>query len=90
MSLTELLESAQFVVDAQGNKKAIIFDYPVWQAAISLLERLENFEAQLAAEELEEAEDVQAILEIEARIARGEEPVRDWAEFEAELDELSA
>lgn len=90
MSLAELLESAQFVVDNQGNKKAVMFDFATWQAALPLLERLEDLETQLATEELEEAKDIQAVLEIEARIARGEEPIRDWDEFEAELDELSA
>lgn len=39
-------------------------------------------------EVMEEADDIRAIDEIEARIASGKVRVRDWAEFEAELDAL--
>jgi len=40
------------------------------------------------AEVMEEADDIRAIDEIEARIATGKVRIRDWAEFEAELDAL--
>jgi hypothetical protein len=50
-------------------------------------ERLEEFAAGWDA--VEEAADVRAVDEIEARIARGEERLRDWAEVDAELDSLS-
>jgi len=83
MNVTELIESAQFVIDAGGNKKAVLLDFSAWQAMLPLLKHLETLE-------LEEIEDVQVVREIEARIAQGEETMRDWAEFEAELDELSA
>ena len=82
MSVIEIVESAQFVVDAEGNKKAVQLDWDTWESLLQLLEGLER--------ELEEIEDVRTVQEIEARIAKGEEPIRDWAEFEAELDELSA
>jgi predicted DNA-binding protein len=39
-------------------------------------------------EAIEEAEDIRLADEVESRIARGEESFRDWAEVEAELDEL--
>ncbi|MDP2935678.1 MAG: hypothetical protein Q8O86_04220 [Dehalococcoidia bacterium] len=39
-------------------------------------------------EVMEEADDIRAIDEIEARIASGKVRVRDWAEFEAEMDAL--
>ena len=40
------------------------------------------------AEVMEEADDVRAVAEIEARIAAGEEKVTDWAK--ADLDDLPA
>jgi hypothetical protein len=49
-------------------------------------ERLEEFAAGWDA--VEEADDVRAVDEIEARIVRGEEKLRDWAEVDAELDAL--
>jgi hypothetical protein len=82
MSVTDIVGSAQFVIDAEGNKKAVQLDWATWQSLVQLLENLER--------ELEEIDDVRAVQEIEARITKGEEPIRDWAEFEAELDELSA
>lgn len=42
--------------------------------------------AEYISEAMEQADDVRAIEEIEARIAAGEEAVLDWADVEAELD----
>jgi len=42
------------------------------------------------AETWEETDDVRAVEEIEARIAAGQEPIYDWSEVEAELDEVPA
>jgi hypothetical protein len=81
MSLTELLESAQFVVDAQGNKKAVMFDFALWPELLQLLQQLE---------ELEEVEDIKAVREIEARIAAGKEPVYSHEEVWAEIDKLES
>ncbi|MBI4506573.1 MAG: hypothetical protein HY691_13640 [Chloroflexi bacterium] len=47
---------------------------------------LEEFAAGLDL--LEEAEDLRVVREIEARIERGEEPLRDWEDVKAELDDL--
>ena len=47
---------------------------------------LEEFAAGLDV--LEEAEDVRAVREIEARLDRGEEPVFAWEDVRAELDGL--
>ena len=44
MSLTELLQKAKFVVDAEGNKKAIVFDFAIWGELLALLEDLEDAE----------------------------------------------
>jgi predicted DNA-binding protein len=49
-------------------------------------ERLEEFAAGWDA--IEEAEDVRAADEVEARIALGEERLRDWSEIDAELGQL--
>jgi predicted DNA-binding protein len=48
--------------------------------------RLEEFAPDWEA--IEGAEDLRAAEEVEARIARGEEGLRDWAEVDAELDTL--
>ena len=42
MSVTELLQSARFVVDAEGNKKAVIVDYDIWEELLTILEDLED------------------------------------------------
>ena len=42
MSVTELLESAQFVVDAEGHKKAVMVDLKVWEELLTMLEDVED------------------------------------------------
>ena len=44
MLIAELLQSAQFVVDAGGNKKAVVLDYSIWEELLTLLEDLEDIE----------------------------------------------
>ena len=44
MSVTKLLERAQFLVDTKGRKKAVVFDYAVWEELLTLLEDLEDAE----------------------------------------------
>ncbi|VAW36121.1 hypothetical protein MNBD_CHLOROFLEXI01-3864 [hydrothermal vent metagenome] len=44
MTVTELLEAAQFLVDTDGKRKAVLFDYPVWEELLTLLEDLEDAE----------------------------------------------
>jgi hypothetical protein len=44
MSVIELLQMAQFVVDANGNKKAVVLDYTVWEELLTLLEDGEDAE----------------------------------------------
>ncbi len=44
MSVTELLQAAQFVVDASGNKKAVVLDCTVWEELLTLLEDREDAE----------------------------------------------
>jgi hypothetical protein len=42
MSTTDLLRSVQFLVDTDGNKKAVVLDYPVWEELLTQLEDLED------------------------------------------------
>ena len=44
MSLIERLQTAQFLVDASGNKKAVVLDCAAWEALLTLLEDLEDAE----------------------------------------------
>jgi hypothetical protein len=78
MTVTELLESVQFVVDTEGNKKAVLLDFAIWQEVLQLLM------------EMEEEDDVQAVKEIEARLAAREERVYSHEEVWAEIEELEA
>jgi hypothetical protein len=50
MSVTELIEAAEFLIDAQGNKKAVQVDLAVWEEIVTLLEQMEkDLQAELAA-----------------------------------------
>jgi hypothetical protein len=42
MTVTELLEKAQFLVDTTGKKKAVLLDYKIWEEFLTLLEDLED------------------------------------------------
>ena len=42
MSVPELLQKAQFVVDAVGEKKSVLLDYATWEALLTLLEDIEE------------------------------------------------
>jgi hypothetical protein len=42
MSTAELLRSVQFLVDASGNKKAVLLDYSVWKELLTHMEDLED------------------------------------------------
>jgi hypothetical protein len=44
MGVTELLKAAQFLVDANGNKKAVMLDFTIWEELLTLLEDLEDAE----------------------------------------------
>jgi len=42
MSITELIQTAQFLVDVAGNKKAVVLDYDRWEELLDLLVDLED------------------------------------------------
>ncbi len=44
MSVIDLLQKAQFVVDVHGNKRAVLLDYASWEELLILLEDLEDSE----------------------------------------------
>lgn len=44
MSVSEVLQQAQFLVDAEGNRKAVVFDYNVWEELLTFLEDWEDAE----------------------------------------------
>ncbi len=44
MSVYELLQRSQFVVDASGKKKSVVLDYAVWEELLVLLEDFEDAE----------------------------------------------
>jgi len=46
MTVAELTNKARFVIDAQGNRQAILLDLPVWEEIVALLEEIEEMEAE--------------------------------------------
>lgn len=42
MSVAKLLETAQFLVDAGGVRKAVVLDYASWEGLLTQLEDLED------------------------------------------------
>jgi hypothetical protein len=42
MRVAELLETAQFLVDTNGNRKAVVLDYARWEAMLTILEDMED------------------------------------------------
>lgn len=44
MSAIGMLQAAEFVVDAHGNRRAVLLDYKVWEELLTLLEDLGDME----------------------------------------------
>lgn len=42
MTITDLITSAQFVVDNQGRKRAVLLDLTAWEEVVARLSNLEN------------------------------------------------
>jgi hypothetical protein len=75
MTVTEILQSVQFMVDRDGKPTAVVLDISAWEAFLSILT---------------DSEDVQLVRE-RMKNWRTKEGWTRWEEFEAELeaDELS-
>ena len=54
MSVTELLQSARFVVGADGEKQAVILDVAVWEELVTMMEDLEDAEEMQQARQTDE------------------------------------
>lgn len=44
MLASDVLDKAQFVVDARGNRQAVLVDYQIWEELLALLEDQEDAE----------------------------------------------
>ncbi len=44
MQVSELIQRVQTVVDCDGNKKAVQFDYATWEELLELLEDIQDSE----------------------------------------------
>lgn len=42
MSVIEMLQHVQFLVDTSGQKKAVVLDYAAWEALLTALEEIED------------------------------------------------
>jgi hypothetical protein len=67
MSLTELVEAVEVIVDTEGHKKAVL-DWSVWEEIVTLLAKLEAWEAELAGWE---ALSDEALLNFETELEAG-------------------
>lgn len=41
-AIYELIEAAEFVFDAEGQKKAVMLDFPLWEDLLNLLEDIDD------------------------------------------------
>jgi hypothetical protein len=73
MSITELVASAQFVVDAEGNRKAVVLDLPIWEELLNLLD------------ELDDLTDTAAAVAAYQEYKQDPSTARPWVEVEAEF-----
>lgn len=70
MTVTEILQSVQFVVDRDGKPTAAMLDMSVWEAFLSLLESIEDV----------------GLIRDRMKNWRSKEGWTRWEDFEAELE----
>lgn len=70
MTVTEILQSVQFVVDRDGKPTAAMLDINVWEAFLSLLESIEDV----------------GLIRDRMKNWRSKEGWTRWEDFEAELE----
>jgi len=80
--IIEALVEGPVILTQRGHGTAVLLSMEQWKQMVRQLDEL--------WEAVEEAEDVRAANEIEARVASGEESLLDWTEVEAELNALPA
>ncbi len=44
MTVKEMLKAAQYLIDKEGNRTAVLFDYALWEEFLELLEDIEDAE----------------------------------------------
>ena len=76
MNTTELLDKAQFVLDADGNKTAVLLDYTAWEELLTLLEDKEDAEA--ISRSRASGEDATPWEQAKAELRAGGEPLRPF------------
>jgi prevent-host-death family protein len=80
--IIEALVEGPVILTQRGHGTVVLLSMEQWKQMVRQLGEL--------WEALEQAEDVRAVNEIEARIASGEESLLDWTEVEVELNALPA
>lgn len=70
MTIAEILNAVHYVVDEQGNRKAVQVDLPLWEELITLLEDLEDSEE---------------LARLSEAVEKGEEEAISWDQAKAEL-----
>jgi hypothetical protein len=70
MTLAEILNAVHYVVDEQGNRKAVQVDLTLWEELITLLEDLEDSEE---------------LARLRETVEKGEEEIISWDQAKAEL-----
>lgn len=70
MTIAEILNAVHYVVDEQGNRKAVQVDLPLWEELVTLLEDLEDSEE---------------LARLSEAVEKGEEEAISWDQAKAEL-----
>lgn len=79
MTITEIVDKIHYVTDAEGNRTAVMLDWPIWEELLALL----TAEAEDAAEN--ELLVSSGLLPRLVEIAQKEAPVDDWEQALREL-----
>lgn len=69
-ALTEILQSAQFIVDTKGKLTAVVLDIEAWEAFMSMIEDLEDVK----------------IFQVRVKEWRAKEGWTPWKSFVGELE----
>jgi hypothetical protein len=80
MSVAELMNSVQYLIDANGDKKAVVLELPVWEEIVTVLERTETRDTSVeAAQDADRKRRNQLALKLlETRSAEPDEADQAW------------